>query len=186
MTKTWFTSDTHFGHANIIGYCKRPFANVHKMDWAIINNWNNRVGEKDVVWHLGDFCLGGLEEATAYRNYLNGTINFVWGNHDRTAVRAAGNNHFAKNPLWQASGPFFEINLDGHRITLCHYAMRVWNQCHRGAIQLFGHSHNNMPCNSQSLDVGVDSWDYTPISLEQILRRMATLPKFVPEDHHRG
>ena len=28
----WFTSDTHFGHAKIIEYCDRPFANVQEKE----------------------------------------------------------------------------------------------------------------------------------------------------------
>ncbi|MDT4962689.1 MAG: hypothetical protein QOF87_2336 [Pseudonocardiales bacterium] len=28
----YFTSDTHYGHANIIGFCGRPYADVHHMN----------------------------------------------------------------------------------------------------------------------------------------------------------
>ena len=42
--KVFFTSDTHFYHANIINFCKRPFANVETMNEALIENWNAVVG----------------------------------------------------------------------------------------------------------------------------------------------
>ncbi len=32
----FFTADLHFGHANIIKYCKRPFTDVAAMDRALI------------------------------------------------------------------------------------------------------------------------------------------------------
>ena len=51
----FFTSDLHLGHANIIRYCDRPFANVGEMDAELIRRWNETVGEEDVVYFLGDF-----------------------------------------------------------------------------------------------------------------------------------
>lgn len=75
-----------------------------------------------------------------------------------------------------------ELMLDGHHIVLCHYGMRLWNRSHWGSLSLFGHSHGRLPGNSQSLDVGVDAWDYRPVTLPEILERMQTLPPFVQED----
>ena len=52
---TFFTSDTHFNHANIIRFCNRPFIDVAQMNETLIANWNKVVGEDDTVFHLGDF-----------------------------------------------------------------------------------------------------------------------------------
>lgn len=34
---TFFTSDTHFGHANIINLCKRPFKDVNHMNEVLVD-----------------------------------------------------------------------------------------------------------------------------------------------------
>ena len=59
--KVFFTSDTHFNHANIIKFCERPFGSIEEMNEALIANWNRVVGKDDIVFHLGDFCFGGSE-----------------------------------------------------------------------------------------------------------------------------
>lgn len=56
---TFFTSDTHFGHANIINLCNRPFKDVNHMNDMLVENWNSVVSDDDTVFHLGDFALGG-------------------------------------------------------------------------------------------------------------------------------
>ena len=43
--KVFFTSDTHFKHANIIKFCERPFGSIEEMNEALIANWNRVVGK---------------------------------------------------------------------------------------------------------------------------------------------
>lgn len=80
---TWFTSDTHFGHKNILEYCNRPFRDVTHMNNAIVGMWNELVAPDDTVWHLGDVALGKLDESLEAVSRLNGNIFLVPGNHDR-------------------------------------------------------------------------------------------------------
>lgn len=57
MTKTWFISDTHFGHVNILKYDERPFADIEEMNEELIKRWNKKVKNGDTVWFLGDFAM---------------------------------------------------------------------------------------------------------------------------------
>ena len=54
MQKIFFTADTHFGHENVIQFDKRPFASADEMDKEMIRRWNNKVGNGDLVYVLGD------------------------------------------------------------------------------------------------------------------------------------
>jgi calcineurin-like phosphoesterase family protein len=177
--KTFFTSDPHFGHFNMTqagkNYSNRPYKTVAEMDTALIANWNSVVGPEDTVYLLGDFVMGKTPAPT-YLAQLNGIIHFIWGNHDSNQTR-----HL---PRWASSQPYLEIILEGRKIILCHYAMRVWNGSHKGNLMFYGHSHGSLPGNDQSCDVGVDCFNYTPATLEQILRHLKTLPPYRPVDHH--
>lgn len=174
-TKTWFTADTHFGHANIIHFCHRPFKNVDEMDRILIENWNKTVGPDDDIWHLGDFAMSRLAHGH-YLEKLNGRKHFIWGNHDRSDVK--------KSRHWTTSQPYSEIQLDGVNICLFHYGMRVWNRSHHGALHFYGHSHGTLPGDGGSLDVGVDVWNFTPVGLADIQARLKTLPPREIIDHH--
>ncbi|MCB8881687.1 metallophosphoesterase [Acidisoma cellulosilytica] len=168
MAKTWFVADTHFGHRGIIEMCFRPFASIEEHDAALISNWNSRVGGSDTVYHLGDFSHRSGRDCSHYLDRLKGKVHLIHGNHDREATRA--------DERWLSSTPMMHINHQGHHITLCHYAMRVWPKSHRGSLHLYGHSHGRLSGDRQSLDVGVDCWGYYPISLDEILERLQTQP----------
>ena len=86
-SKVFFTSDTHFYHGNIIRFCNRPFKDVEMMNETIISNWNNTVGQDGIVFHLGDFCLGGSAEWSKILDRLNGKIYLIMGNHDLKNIR---------------------------------------------------------------------------------------------------
>lgn len=181
---TYFTSDTHFGHANIIKYCSRPFESVEAMDAALIKNWNRRVGPDDTVWHLGDFSMNaGVERVRKYRERLNGRIHLIWGNHDKRTPEVAA--------LFESVHDLTKVSFseagETRDVVLCHYAMRVWGASHRGAWHLYGHSHGSLTddLHALSLDIGLDCWDYAPVSVQQIAARMQQ-KQWRPVDHHNG
>lgn len=182
---TWFTSDTHLGHLNIIKYSNRPYADVLEMDSAFIASWNARVGYDDDIFHVGDFCYRSAKAASSYLERLNGRKHLIWGNHDPQEVRDC--------PGWASSAPMREISVDGQGIVLCHYGMRVWNGSHhsgdRATLHFYGHSHGRLPGNDHSVDVGVDypAWNYAPVRLDEIRRHLRTLPPYQsPEVAERG
>lgn len=174
----WFTSDTHWHHANIIKYTKRPFANVDEMNEAMINNWNARVGRNDNVYHLGDFAFATEPQIRELNRRLNGHVHLIEGNHDSKRIK--GNLGFASYQ------PYKELKLASNKIILFHYAMRVWNGSHHGSWHLYGHSHGTLPEDpySRSTDIGVDSHNYAPVSLDEVAIIMGK-KKFRPVDHHR-
>jgi len=60
MADTWFTSDFHLGHFNIIRYCNRPFADTREMNAAILERLNALV-KPDDVGVPGFFCTSGVD-----------------------------------------------------------------------------------------------------------------------------
>ncbi len=163
MADTWFTSDFHFGHFNIIRYCNRPFTTTEEMDACIVDRMNQCVKPNDTLYFLGDFCMGSVENVAAYRKRLNcKTIHFVEGNHDKVTRKSQS--------IYASWSSLSEIHVGTQGIVLCHYAMRVWPHHGRGAWQLYGHSHNNLPDEplSLSMDVGVDTHDFRPWHFDEV------------------
>lgn len=170
---TFFTSDTHFGHANIIRFCNRPFKNVEEMDEALIENWNLVVSEDDTVFHLGDFAFGGSSVWKEIIPRLKGHINLIIGNHDRKNLRQGYMSFF------DMVVPQLQIEIEGNPIYLNHYPFLCYGGSYRGVWQLFGHVHSGP--NAEGLDisrlealfptqydVGVDNNDYAPISYKEV------------------
>jgi calcineurin-like phosphoesterase family protein len=183
MSKTinyWFTSDTHYGHKNIIKYAERPFQSVEEMDQTMIANWNALVQPDDVVYHLGDFAFTNITRTLRVLEQLKGYKILTFGNHDRELRKHAD---FLKK--WGRTGDLLDLKINDQPITLCHYAMRVWNKSHFGAWHLYGHSHGTLydDPNALSTDVGVDPNSFTPVSFAQIAERMKK-KTFVPIDKH--
>ena len=81
MSKTWFTSDFHMDHRNILEYCNRPYLTVGEMNEAIVANWNAVVEQDDTVYFLGDFSLS-IKSVQKYLPRLMGNKVLITGNHD--------------------------------------------------------------------------------------------------------
>lgn len=150
------------------------------MDATLIQNWNAVVGPEDHVYHLGDFSFGPPEN---YLRRLNGRIFFVMGNHDRGMKHTRQERQWNHKVTWLPD--LAEVEVEGQKIVLCHYAMRVWNKSHHGTWHLYGHSHGSLPDdpNARSIDVGVDVHDYRPLTFDEVAIYMAK-KNWKPIDHH--
>ena len=155
FTKKFYTSDQHFGHANVIQHCSRPFADVDEMDAAMIAAWNAVVGRDDIVYCLGDFSCHGVERTREIFDALRGRKHLVIGNHD---VDSKGRLHKRLRDLHWAEPPSdaIETTDGGVPVYMHHYACRVWPSSHYGAVHFYGHSHGRLPALGRSRDVGVD------------------------------
>ena len=163
----FFTSDTHFDDARRIRVERRPFATIEEHDAALIARWNETVGPDDDIYHLGDFTAAKSEQRVSeLLETLNGRKHLIIGNNDPPAT--------LENKGWASVAPYQELEIDGRRIVLCHYAFRTWHDMGKGAIDLHGHSHGHLKEATRQYDVGVDVFDFRPVTLETILASKRT------------
>jgi calcineurin-like phosphoesterase family protein len=205
MSNKFFTSDTHFGHGNIIRYAGRPYLNegdltpdgkdwtskfhsrsaARRMDEDLITRWNSVVNPNDDVYHLGDFSFNSAFDYLRKLNFNN--LYFIWGNHDSHMDIVYRNLDFYSDLRKRIHflGDMAEVYIEGKMIILNHYAMRVWKASHKASWHLYGHSHGSLPDDPTSLsfDVGIDCHDLKPITFGQVSEIMAK-KNFVPIDHH--
>jgi len=174
--RNWFSADTHFGHANLIEYCNRPYRNVNEMNQKLIANFNRLVHPDDTVFFLGDFCFhnspggksgeGLTTKAEDYIKALQGRWVFVKGKHD-------GNNGL-KTCIEKVY-----INFGGYRICMVHNPAHADNTC---KLNFCGHVHTKwrfkkLTEESDLINVGVDQWNYNPVTFETIFQQYSKWKK---------
>lgn len=171
-TNKWFTSDLHFFHNAILGFCNRPWASVEEMNEGLIERWNRVVKPQDDVWSLGDFSFGKIDQTIEIMKRLNGNIRLVHGNHDQQMRNHASS--LLKEGLIKEHHEYKEIKISNKTICLFHYRIMGHNKCHYGSWHLHGHHHSKLPPYGKSVDVGIDSqWilpeiPYRPFHYEEI------------------
>lgn len=158
-------SDLHFGHSNIIKYCRRPFRNSDHMDIQLIKNWNRVVGRNDLVYYLGDFAMRYPKK---YLKKLNGTVFFILGNHDKSLIRSG------IHPIMQRQ----IISYRGENILLVHDPRQANNNHSewQGWV-IHGHTHNNemeeypmINHSKKTINVSCELHAYTPVKLSKLLK----------------
>jgi calcineurin-like phosphoesterase family protein len=182
MPRTVFTSDSHVGHKAILSQRfanRRPFSSIEEHDEALVAAWNAVVRPDDIVWHLGDFAYKcSLDYTASVFSRLKGKKRLARGNHDfGLGERLPWDAPVVDVMRIQVQDPGMA---DPRQAFVSHYCHRVWPGMHRGHLHLYGHSHGALEATPGSLDVGVDCWNWAPVSLSGILERMAETPNFGP------
>ena len=180
---TWLTSDTHYSHSNIIRHCDRPFRDVHCMNESLVSLHNALVKDDDIVFHLGDFVWKGHPDWFLSR--LKGKHMLVPGNHD--GCHSMHSKFRREITRYTLAGFTVLDEQEGvtlphlGRVMLCHFPMSNVNDpderypehrpksllpgCH---ILLCGHVHEKWVRRGPCINVGVDRWQFRPVSTEEL------------------
>jgi calcineurin-like phosphoesterase family protein len=201
----FFTSDTHYSHKNI---CRattewedaedktRDFKSLEYMNDTIVNNINGRVGENDILFHLGDWSFGGFEKIQELRDRIVcKNIHLILGNHDhhiennKAEIQTAFSsvNHYLDLEVYDSSfGKFTKF-----RFILMHYPIASWIDMNKGTMHLHGHVHlppHQAVGPGRSMDVGMDGHEMEVVSMRFIVNRLRHQPienLVLPSDHHK-
>lgn len=162
----FFLADTHFGDGNILRYENRPFATVEEMDQELVRRWNQKVGEEDTVFHLGDVSAHSAEEDRQLLSQLHGKKVLVLGNHDLHRSpqqwRDLGFEEAVPWPiLWEG---FFLLS---HQPLYVNVNMPYAN--------VYGHVHGSptyRDASSHSVCVSAERTGFAPLSQEELRARI--------------
>lgn len=173
MPAVFLVSDTHFGHAGVCRFLRedgtklRPWDDPAEMDEFMVRAWNERVGPKDKVYHLGDVVINRKALSTLAR--LNGDKVLIRGNHDifrddeyRQYFRELRAYHVMNGmilshiPIHSDSLGRFGVNIHGHL-----HANRVMTE-------MFG----KYVIDTRYHCVCVEQTDFAPILFEDVIKRI--------------
>lgn len=171
----YYTSDLHFFHKNILRYTKRPFKSLDEMHEALIKNWNEVVKDEDTVYVLGDFAFCGKTKAKEILSKLKGHKHLVIGNHDlhikpikwvELGFESVHKSFNLQDNIWLSHYPFKHKG-DNNYVRQRFATDRLVDD--GNIILLHGHVHNSWRRKGRMINVGVDQWDYRPVTLKQLL-----------------
>jgi calcineurin-like phosphoesterase family protein len=205
--RLFFTSDTHYGHSNICSATTnwvgaenmtRKFSSLDRMNDELVFWINQKVGENDILFHLGDWSFGGFENIEEFRNRIVcKNIHLVLGNHDHHIERNKDNvqrlfasvNHYVELDVRRPS-EFAKGRMDKFNFVLMHYPIASWNNMNSEVMHLHGHVHlppHQRIAEGRAMDVGVDGNGLEPISLNEVYSLLDKQPikkLSLPKDHH--
>jgi calcineurin-like phosphoesterase family protein len=152
----YFISDLHFGHKNIIRFCRRPFRSVVEMDDSLIKRWNSVITDKDRVFVIGDVFICDDDRAKEIMSSLLGYKILIKGNHDKSPRKmiSLGFDEAYKKYDYKLS--------DGRVALLKHYPVPDILLSDYD-LMIHGHLHNGPRCRGKKINVACDLWDFMPI-----------------------
>ena len=182
MPATFLVSDTHFGHEKTCTMFKRadgtplrPFKTVEEMDEEMVRRWNERVGKKDKVYHLGDVVIN--RKYLEILGRLNGDKVLIRGNHDIFKLEDY-TKYFRDVRGYHVMNGMILSHVPVHPESLGRFGVNVHGHLHYQRVKkIVGVDKTGAFTYSDEIDpryhcVCVEQTDYTPITLEEVKKRV--------------
>lgn len=188
MGQTYFNSDIHHRHKNIVRFTRRGYeTDEASHDEWIVSLWNRQVMPEDTVYSLGDFSFANkYDDLSDFVARLNGKIILIKGNHDKPEFL----NRLKADKLIDNWYDYKEIKIGDQHTCLFHFPVQSWNKQGYGSWHLHGHCHGNLrEPKGKMLDVGLDQsynlyGNHRFFSEFDILNYMSR-QELVITDHHK-
>ena len=179
--KKFFTSDIHFDDNRLELFGRDIlFKNSDEFDKQIIENWNSVVGENDVVYCLGDVSLS--EKGLKNISKCNGKKILIKGNYDEeSTAKYKVSDDLLKKYFYKIYKSGY-IKIKNERIYLNHYPNKGKKDC----FNIVGHIHGGWRVQKNMINVGLDAWNYFPISENKIIFYMNAIRKFYDDNVFAG
>lgn len=172
----YYIADTHFRDQIIFDKCKRPFKSLDDMESTMINRWNNKIKDDDIVYVLGDIVNDDISSIEIF-NKLKGHKHLIVGNHDHSIIE-----DIKKSNVFE-SIKFIDLIIDNNRkVCVCHYPLMDWMDFNKEGILVYGHIHNKTEKNGYvyklmkdyyknlpAYNCGVDVCDFEPKTLDELI-----------------
>lgn len=165
-------SDQHFGHKNILNFKRRDgsslrvFSSVEEMDETMVERHNSVVRPNDKVYMLGDLCMHNRNLPIMER--LNGEKILIKGNHDQEKLSRYAKYFKDVRGSHQLAG-YLLTHIPIHPDSLSRWKASIHGHLHSDLVQL-----NGKP-DPRYINVSVEQINYTPISLEEIVKRISLI-----------
>ena len=161
----FFTADFHFGHRAIMEACGRNYSTTAKMDADLVKRYNSVVGDSDKVYVLGDLSMVGSTQKGWLGQIverMKGRRHLVLGNHDRLSPWDYVEMGFVSVHTALEIDPLTSVfkTVLAHDPAIAEAVRAQWLLC--------GHVHTLFKEQRNAINVGVDVWDYRPVSEQQI------------------
>lgn len=168
----YYVSDMHFGRDHPL--LLRGYETIELMTQALIEKWNKKVRDEDIVYIVGDIADNSHADISQYIKALNGKKRLIIGNQDRTWY--AKMTEESKKELFESISFYEEIEDNGSRVVLCHYPMMEWLSSKKGTVMVHGHTHSSkemmyweyLKKQKNILNAGVDVNNLEPCTLEEL------------------
>ncbi|MCI8417528.1 MAG: hydrolase [Lachnospiraceae bacterium] len=167
----YYTGDLHLGHANVIRHDQRPFATWEEMDQVLIENWNNRVTDTDLVYIGGDLIYKSERPAEWYLEQLKGIKFLIVGNHEQAILDSKRARSY-----FEAIDKMMHITDGKNQICMCHFPIAEWNGYYRKHYHIYGHIHKDrgrtfqfMCQESRALNAGCMINGYRPVTFKELM-----------------
>lgn len=172
----WYTADLHINHTNLLKTKFRKFAAIGHMNSEILYNINRWVKPEDKLYILGDLCIHSAYNQLILEKHLRDVrcnyICVIKGNHDKSSVlQELKEKNLIHDYCDQKviTDKAFGLTVN---VALFHYPVIDYHSKLDPDMCLHGHSHGTLqPRRPDLFDVGVDSWNFRPVTLEQILSK---------------
>ena len=140
-----YIADCHFYHDRI---CRemdcRSFSGYEEMNAYMVEQWNSKVQDKDIVYILGDFSITKADATMKILQQLKGELHLLVGNHDKYLA----DKSFDRS-LFRSIEPYQEILDNGKHVILSHYPVFCYKGQYRRdkagnplTYMLYGHVHD--------------------------------------------